>query len=279
MSEHLERTIPVPSNKPIGILDSGFGGLTVVAEVIRQLPQENIIYVGDNLRCPYGSRKPEEVRQFLFEITDFLRSKGVKMILIACNTATAVGLSEAGARYDIPVLGVISPGSRAAITATKNGHVGVIGTEVTINSDAYRKEMHRINPLLRVVNLACPPFVELVESDRTESELAKQVVAQYLAPLSKSGLDTLILGCTHYPLLSERIAEVMGEGVQLISSAEETAREASTILAVSKQLNDQNLSPDYQFFTTDDAEYFRQVGSRWLKRAIRVSQIDLSGNS
>lgn len=260
----------MPSKKPIGILDSGFGGLTVVGEVIRQLPQENIVYVGDNHRCPYGSRKPEEVRQFLFEIIDFLCAEDVKMIIIACNTATAVGLAEASARYDIPVLGVISPGSRAAITATKNGQVGVIGTEVTIQSNAYAKAMHRINPLLNVVNLACPPFVDLVEKDQTDSMEAHQIVGQYLTPLKQSGLDTLILGCTHYPLLSERIAEVMGEDVQLISSAEETAREASTVLSLAGELNDQNLHPQYTFYTTGDPVYFAQVGSRWLKRSIEV---------
>lgn len=260
----------MPSKKPIGILDSGFGGLTVVGEVIRQLPQENIVYVGDNIRCPYGSRKPEEVRQFLFEIIDFLCAQDVKMIIIACNTATAVGLAEASLRYSIPVLGVITPGSRAAITATKNGQVGVIGTEVTIRSNAYAKEMHRINPQLNVVNLACPPFVDLVEKDQTESPAAKQIVSKYLAPLKQRGLDTLILGCTHYPLLSARISEVMGDAVQLISSAEETAREASTVLSLALELNDQNLNPVYTFYTTGDPVYFRQVGSRWLKRPIEV---------
>jgi glutamate racemase len=211
----------------------------------------------------------------LFEIMDFLCEQDVKMILIACNTATAVGLADAVVRYPVPVLGVISPGSRAAITATKNGRVGVIGTEVTVQSDAYRREMHRINPQLNVVNLACPPFVDLVEKDRTGTDKARQVVNEYLTPLKGHGLDTLILGCTHYPLLSDRIAEVMGEGVQLISSAEETAREASTVLAMSQQLGNDNPNPSYQFYTTGDAEYFQNVGSRWLKREIEVRQIEL----
>jgi glutamate racemase len=268
----------VSSAKPIGILDSGFGGLTVVGEVIRQLPQENIIYVGDNARCPYGSRDPEEVRQFLFEIMDFLAEQDVKMILIACNTATAAGLEAARRRYDIPVLGVITPGSRAAISATKTGRVGVIGTEVTIRSDAYKREMHRINPRLTVINQACPPFVQLVEEDRTTGEEAREVVESYLAPLRDFQIDTLILGCTHYPLLSPVIAEVMGEGVELISSAEETAREASTVLADRHQLNNHNPHPVYVFYTTGDPDYFQKIGSRWLNREIDVRAMALGSS-
>lgn len=261
------------SEKPIGLLDSGFGGLTVVGEVIRQLPQENLVYVGDNARCPYGHREPDEVRRFLFEIMDFLCEQEVKMIVIACNTATAAGLDEARKRYDIPVLGVITPGSRAAISATKTGRIGVIGTEGTIRSDAYRQEIHRINPRLNVINRACPSFVPLVEEDCTDSLEAHRLVQSNLLPLRRDEIDTLILGCTHYPLLAPLIGDVMGDGVQLISSAEETAREASTLLSVRHQLNDNNLHPEYKFYTTGDADYFRAVGGRWLKREIEVSPI------
>ena len=263
------------SRKPIGVLDSGFGGLTVVGELIRQLPQENIIYVGDNQRCPYGSLDPEEVRRYLFEIMDFLVAQDVKMIIIACNTATAAGLEAAHQRYAVPVIGVITPGSRAAISATKSGRVGVIGTDVTIQSDAYRREMHRINPRLDVVNRACPPFVRLVEEDIAESDEAKEMVASYLHPMKKENIDTLILGCTHYPLLAPVIGEVMGESVQLINSAEETAREASTVLSVIHKLCDQNLDPDYHFYTSGDPAWFATVGSRWLKRPIRVDRVTL----
>jgi glutamate racemase len=268
----------VCSDKPIGLLDSGLGGLTVVGEVIRQLPQENLIYVGDNARCPYGGREPAEVRRFLFEIMDFLYEQGVKMIIIACNTATAAGLVEAKKRYDIPVLGVITPGSRAAISATKSGRIGVIGTDVTIQSDAYRKEIHRINPRLNVINRACPPFVPLVENDALNCEETRSIVGSYLTPLSHAEIDTLILGCTHYPLLAPLIGGVMGERVQLISSAEETAREASTLLSVSHQLNDNNLHPEYKFYTSGDCEHFRTVGGRWLNREIEVSSVMLGQN-
>jgi glutamate racemase len=263
------------SSKPIGVLDSGFGGLTVVGELIRQLPQENILYVGDNQRCPYGSRAPEEVRRFLFQIMDFLVQQDVKMIIIACNTATAVGLEAARQRYDVPVLGVITPGSRAAISATQTGRVGVIGTEVTIQSDAYRREIHRINPRLEVINRSCPPFVRLVEEDIVQTAKAREIVAEYLEPLRQEGIDTLILGCTHYPLLAPVIGEVMGEGVQLISSAEETAREASTVLSVQDQLCNHNLQPDYRFYTSGDPKWFATVGSRWLKRPIQVERVVL----
>ncbi|ARU63341.1 glutamate racemase [Tumebacillus avium] len=263
------------SKQPIGLLDSGFGGLTVASEVLRQLPQENILYVGDNLRCPYGSREPDEVKRYLFQIMDFLAEQGVKMIIIACNTATAAGLEEARTRYKIPVLGVITPGSRAAISATQSERVGVIGTDVTIQSDSYRREIHRLNPRLYVVNQSCPPFVQLVEEDRTEAPEAHPLVASYLAPLQQEGIDTLILGCTHYPLLAPLIGEVMGEGVKLISSAEETAREASTILQLKHLLNADNPAPQHRFFTTGDADYFQRVGSRWLKREIDVTGIVL----
>ncbi|MGZ4122644.1 MAG: glutamate racemase [Tumebacillaceae bacterium] len=266
------------SDKPIGLLDSGLGGLTVMGEVIRQLPQENLIYVGDSARCPYGGREPEEVRRFLFEIMDFLCEQEVKMIIIACNTATAAGLVEAKKRYDIPVLGVITPGSRAAISATKSGRIGVIGTDGTIRSDAYRKEIHRINPRLNVINRACPPFVPLVEQDEIEGQDAHDIISTYLEPLSQAEIDTLILGCTHYPLLAPLISGVMGERVQLISSAEETAREASTVLSVSHQLNDNNLHPEYKFYTSGDCEHFRTVGGRWLNREIEVSPVVLGQN-
>jgi glutamate racemase len=265
----------VSSTKPIGILDSGFGGLTVVGEVLRQLPQENILYVGDKARCPYGSRPLEEVKKFLFEIMDFLVDQGVKMIIIACNTATAAGLEEARHRYSIPVVGVIVPGSRAAISTTKTGRIGVIGTENTINSDAYRRELHRINPRLFVTNRACKPFVQLVEEDLTETDEARQIVEEYLSSVRELDIDTLILGCTHYPLLAPVIASVMGEQVELINSAEETAREASTVLSVKHQLNENNPSPQHQFFTTGDPEYFRKVGGRWLHMDIDVTRIEL----
>lgn len=264
----------VVRNCPIGCLDSGFGGLTVVKEMMRQLPRENLIYVGDNARCPYGSRDLNEVKMFTFEIMDFLMSQQVKMIVIACNTATAACLPEARERYPVPVLGVITPGSRAAISVSKTGCIGVIGTEVTISSDAYTRELHRINPRLQVVSHACPPFVPIVEEDRIRDPETQTIVNKYLEPFKQSNMDTLILGCTHYPLLSPVIQKAVGSQVQLISSAEETAREASTILAERDLLNDRNVEADYTFYTTGSVERFHTIGERWLGFPIHVEEIE-----
>jgi glutamate racemase len=263
-------------SNPIGCLDSGFGGLTVVKEIMRQLPREDLIYVGDNARCPYGSRDPEEVKAFTFEIMDFLMKKQVKMIVIACNTATAACLPEARERYPIPVIGVITPGSRAAISASKSGRIGVIGTEVTIASEAYTRELHRINPHLQVVAKACPPFVPIVEEDRIHREETKQVVREYLEPFRQKGIDTLILGCTHYPLLAPIIQQTVGPHVQLISSAEETAREASVVLAERDLLNEGNVQANYQFYTTGSVERFHVIGERWLGCSIQVEPIEFA---
>ncbi|GIM44651.1 glutamate racemase [Collibacillus ludicampi] len=263
-------------SNPIGCLDSGYGGLTVVKELMRQLPREDLVYVGDNARCPYGSRDPEEVKAFTFEIMDFLMEKNVKMIVIACNTATAVCLPEARERYPIPVIGVITPGSRAAIFASKTGRIGVIGTEVTIASHAYTRELHRINPRLHVVAKACPPFVPIVEEDRIQSDETKQIVREYLEPIQQMDIDTLILGCTHYPLLSQVIQNTVGPHVQLISSAEETAREASVVLSERDLLNEGNLHATYEFYTTGSVERFHAVGERWLGFPIHVEKIAFS---
>ncbi len=251
----------------------------MVKEIFRQLPQENLIYVGDNARCPYGSRPPQQVREFAFEIMDFLLEFGVKMIIIACNTATAASLSEAKNRYAVPVLGVITPGSRAAISATRTGRIGVIGTEVTVSTGAYAREIHRINPRLQVVSQACPPFVPIVEEGTIHSPQTEQAVAQYLAPLQREMIDTLILGCTHYPLLQPVIQKVLGEQVQLISSAEETAREASLILAERNLLNDHNMRPVHRFFTSGDRNLFSRIAERWLGQPVAVESWDLQALS
>ncbi|MFC4767519.1 glutamate racemase [Effusibacillus consociatus] len=263
------------SSKPVGLFDSGVGGLTVVREMFRQLPQEDLIYVGDNARCPYGSRPPEQVRQFSFQIMDFLVDLGVKMIIIACNTATAASLNEARERYSIPILGVITPGSRAAISSTRTGRIGVIGTEVTVRIGAYAREIHRINPRLQVVSQACPPFVKIVEEGDMYSEHARRVVEEYLAPLKREMIDVLILGCTHYPILGPVIQNVAGDRVQLISSAEETAREASLILADRNLLNNHNLQPVHKFYTTGDTEHFAEIAERWLEHPVSLESLVL----
>ncbi|MGX1825295.1 glutamate racemase, partial [Heyndrickxia sporothermodurans] len=209
-------------NQPIGIIDSGVGGLTVVKEVLKQLPNESIIYVGDTARCPYGPRPVDEVKAYTWQMTRFLLKRNIKMLVIACNTATAVVLDEIRTELKIPVLGVIYPGARAALKNTKGFNIGVLGTIGTIKSGAYEKALKSINRKVSITSLACPKFVPLVESGEYKSSIAKKIVAESLAPIQKSGIDTLILGCTHYPLLEGLIKNVMGSEVKVISSGDET---------------------------------------------------------
>ncbi|KAB2338759.1 glutamate racemase [Cytobacillus depressus] len=254
---------------PIGIIDSGVGGLTVAKEVMRQLPKEKIIYLGDTARCPYGPRPGDEVKAFTWEISRFLLSKEIKMLIIACNTATAVALDEIRNQLPIPVIGVISPGARAAIKKTKNNSIGVIGTEGTIKSGAYEKALQQINSHLEIHSLACPKFVPLVESGEYEGTLAEKVVVETLKPFKDKGMDTLILGCTHYPLLEPLVKKAVNDQVSIISSGDETAREASTILYHYRLLNGSSKEPDHQFFTTGSADIFTRIASKWLDVPIK----------
>jgi glutamate racemase len=264
-------------NQPIGIMDSGVGGLTVAKEVMRQLPNENIIYIGDTARCPYGPRPVEEVKQFTWEMTEFLLKKDIKMLIIACNTATAAAMEELKAKLKIPVLGVIHPGARAALKNSKNLQIGVIGTEGTVKSKAYEMALHSINERVEVVSLACPKFVPLVESEEFNSSIAKKVVAETLRPLKGKNLDTLILGCTHYPLLGPLISNYMGKNVKVISSGDETAREASVILQHTGMNNKSKERPTYTFYTTGSKEIFGRIASTWLERELDdVHSIKLS---
>ena len=253
----------------IAMLDSGVGGLTVVKEVIRQLPREKIIYFGDTARSPYGPRSAEEVRQFTREIVDYLIQFNPKMIVIACNTATAVALEDIRARVSIPVVGVIHPGARAAIAGTKSGYIGVIGTAGTIKSKAYEQALRRLSPHVEVISQACPQFVPLVERGMFRAEETWQVVRESLSAIRATPIDTLVLGCTHYPFLAEPIQEVMGSDVVLINSAEETAREVSTILHDKNQLADLDELPVHQFFCSGDSEIFQQITLDWLGPQLR----------
>ncbi|WP_282597706.1 glutamate racemase [Bacillus sp. REN3] len=263
-------------NKPIGIIDSGVGGLTVAKEVMRQLPYEEIIYLGDTARCPYGPRPVEEVKKFTWEMTRFLLGKNIKMLVIACNTATAVVLEEIREKLSIPVLGVINPGARTAIKVTDNYRIGIIGTIGTVKSRAYEHALKAINRSAFVESLACPKFVPLVESGEYDGPVAKKVVTETLEPLIGKGLDTLILGCTHYPLLEPLIKDVMGEGIQVISSGEETAREVSTILDHNDMFADRDELPVHSFYTTGSRTIFSNIASQWLERPIdQVEKIKL----
>ncbi|AFH60943.1 glutamate racemase [Paenibacillus caseinilyticus] len=257
----------------IAILDSGVGGLTVAKEVMRQLPQEKIIYFGDTARTPYGPRGAEEVARFTHQIVDYLLQFGPKMIVIACNTATAVALEEIRARVPIPVIGVIHPGARAAIKTTRNQMVGVIGTEGTIRSHAYEQALRQIAPQIEVVSRACPSLVPLVEKGEFLTEHTRHVVEESLRELRLIPMDCLILGCTHYPFLTEVIGEVMGPEVTLISSAEETAREISTILYHKGLLASTGTMPVHQFFCSGDPRMFKSIAQTWLNEQIKVTPV------
>lgn len=262
-------------NRPIGFLDSGVGGLTVVKELMRQLPDEEIIFVGDSRRAPYGPRPAEQIRQFTWELVNFLLSKDVKMIVFACNTATAVAWEAVKAKLDIPVLGVILPGTSAAIKATTNGKIGILGTEMTIRSDIYQKKIHLLSPNLIVHSLACPKFVPLVESNEITSSVAKKVVYETLTPLVNQ-VDTLVLGCTHYPLLKPIIQNVMGKSVKLIDSGAECVRDISVLLNYF-EINHERavLAKPHQFYTTASAQSFDTIAENWLHMPVNSRIIRL----
>lgn len=264
------------NNNPIGIFDSGVGGLTVVSEIIKELPQENLIYFGDTMRLPYGPRNLSQVRNFVFEIIEYLQTQEVKLIIVACNTATAAGLAEAQGYFSLPIVGVIEPGARGAVQATRNRKIGVIGTRGTILSNAYSEAIRTFDAGVTVYSAACPKFVEIVEqgiiSDANFLSPKIYLLAKsYLTPLLHAGIDTLILGCTHYPLLRELLHRLCGEEVVLISSAEETALEVKAILERKGQLRKKDSSPpSYRFVTTGDVGQFMALGSRFLGRPIRT---------
>lgn len=251
-------------NNPIGVIDSGVGGLTVAREVIRQLPMEEVIYIGDNARCPYGPRPREEVRRFTLELINFLVSRNVKMIVIACNTATAAVLDDIEGQFDVPIIGVIGPGARAAIKNTKNLSVGVIGTIGTINSRAYETELRGIHPSVNITSVACPKFVPIVESGQRDGVVVEKVVRESLFEFKATNIDVLVLGCTHYPILEGVISRVLGPSVKVVSSGDETAREVSTILYHNKLLKKSGNTPVHQFYTTGSRRMFKKIAVEWL---------------
>lgn len=262
-------------DQPIGIIDSGVGGLTVVKEVMRQLPKEEILYIGDTARCPYGPRPEEEVKTFTWQLAQACLERNVKMLIIACNTATAFALEEIQERVPIPVIGVIYPGARAALKATRNDRIGVIGTVGTIRSEAYVKALKKINPNVRAHGLACPRFVPLVEEGLLEDAGTRKIVEETLSPLKGLGIDTIVLGCTHYPLLRPVIRDVMGKEIAVICSAEETAREVSALLYFNDMLYTGDRLPHHRFLTTDLRPAFARTASRWLSKEIVVDVLSL----
>ena len=247
----------------IGIFDSGVGGLTVLHALLEALPHEDLVYLGDTGRYPYGTKSAETVTRYSIENVDFLIAKGIKLLVVACNTASSVALDALAARYPVPVVGVIEPGARAAAARTRNGRVGVIGTEATIASGAYTTALRAVKPGLEIYTRPCPLLVALAEEGWVEGPIPQSVVETYLATLQKSGIDTLVLGCTHYPLLKAVIAGVMGERVALVDSAEETARAVAALLAA-RGLARRRGAGSTSFFVTDVPDRFIRIGQRFL---------------
>lgn len=251
---------------PIGIFDSGIGGLTVLREITRLLPGEETIYLGDTARVPYGSKSRETVLRYSREVAAFLRKHGVKMIVAACNTASAYAVEQLKGELDIPVTGVIEPGARAACEATKTGRVGVIGTAGTVKSGAYVAAIRAMDPKVTTFVKACPLFVPLVEEGWADDAITTAIAQRYLAELIEAGIDTLVLGCTHYPLLKNTIARVAGPGVTLIDSAAATGVEVARVLKEKDILRDGPAAGHdaHRFFVTDSPETFTSVGSRFF---------------
>jgi glutamate racemase len=264
--------------KAIGIFDSGIGGLTVLKEIMAALPEENTIYLGDTARVPYGIRSPETVTRYSFENTHFLLSQEIKLLVVACNTASAVSLDAVKKEFPLPVIGVLGPGARAAASATKSRKVGVIGTEATIGSGAYEKAIRKLDPGIEVRSLACPLFVPLVEEGWIDNDAAELVAGKYLAPLRGSGIDTLVLGCTHYPLLKSVISAVIGPGVTLIDSATETAKEVVAVLDQLKWHRPGNGPVVRKYFVTDTPARFEKVGKLFLGDSdLTAEQVKVGG--
>ena len=264
--------------RPIGIFDSGAGGLTVLHECLVTLPHENFVYLGDGARCPYGPRPREEIGRFAFEIASYLEQSGVKLIVAACNSATAAALPELQERLAVPIVGVLAPEAHAAVQATRNRRIGVLATAATVASGRYEEAVHALDAGVKVVSVACPRLVPLIEAGGTNQEL-DQAVREYAAPLRSERVDTVILGCTHYPLIRRVFERVLGRGTTLVFSAEETAREVAETLVRKGIENDPALEGATRFLTTGPADEFRALGERFLQLPIsqvgRVAVADL----
>ena len=250
--------------KPIGVFDSGIGGLTVVKELIKLLPYENLVYFGDTARVPYGVKSRETIIKFSLENTLFLLQHNVKMIVVACNTSSSLALPFIRQHFKIPIIGVILPGAKEAVYATKNGRIGVIGTRATINSGAYEQEIKRLDSGVKVFSAACPMFVPIVEENWVNDDVALRVAEKYLMPLKAKKIDTLILGCTHYPLLKPKIQAIVGKGVRLIDSAQQVASEVRQVLIQEGLLNKQTVKATRDYFVSDEVAIFANVASRFL---------------
>ncbi len=256
------------ARQPIGVFDSGIGGLTVVKALIEDLPSESIVYFGDTARVPYGTKSKSTIVKFSLENVEFLLRFGVKCIVIACNTSSSWALPTLRKYFKVPIIGVIRPGALAAVRQTRAKRIGVIGTSATIKSLAYETAIHRLDPTIKVFSQSCPLFVPLVEEGWLNGTVSRHVAEKYLEPLMRHRIDTLILGCTHYPLLASTIRSVLGPQVVLVDSARQTAVEVRGVLTGSDTLNGRRGRPRYRFFVTDEPHHFRRLGHRFLGTVI-----------
>lgn len=265
------------NDMPIGVFDSGVGGLTVAREIMRQLPQESMVYFGDTARVPYGSKSEDTIIRYSRQIIRFLLTKHVKAIVIACNTASALALDAVREEFDIPIIGVVAPGARAAGAATENKKIGVIGTEATVKSEIYTKLIQKEDPQISVVGRACPLFVPLVEEGFAKHKITQEVIEIYLSDLRESDIDTLILGCTHYPLLRSRIREYMGDEIHLVNPAYETAMDLKRLLEAESMKkgslgNGREEHGEYSFYVSDAADKFKQFANSILPYDIETTK-------
>ncbi len=262
-------------NLPIGVFDSGVGGLTVLAELQQQLPNESYIYLGDMARLPYGTKSPETIERYSLQICDYLIQRGIKMLVVACNTASALALPTLQAqRPHLPIIGVLHPGARAACATTRTGHIAVIATEATVNSQSYTHAIHLIQPEINVVSASCSLFVALAEEGWTNSHISAAIAREYLNPLLKDPIDTLVLGCTHFPVLSDTIKANISPQIKLVNSAIATAEEVSQSLE-HHQLNTQNKISTVEFLVTDSPNRFIKTSQFFLPYTIESHHVTL----
>lgn len=259
--------------RPIGVFDSGIGGLTVVSALREILPNETIHYLGDTARLPYGGKSAATVERYSLEITDLLLQENCKAIVVACNTASALALPRLEESVPVPVMGVIRPGAEAAVAATRNGHIGVIGTRATIGSGAYERAISALDPSVRLTVRACPLFVPLIEEGWLEGEITERVIRQYLSPLLNDGIDTLVLGCTHYPLLRGAIGKIAGEKVRLVDSAHNCAIATSQLLESEQLRRNSSIPGSLSVALTDQPDVFLDVARRALQLEIGKVQV------
>ncbi len=255
-------------NRPIGIFDSGVGGLTVMREIMEQLPYENIIYLGDTARIPYGSKSEQTIKKFSYQCSSFLESKNVKTIVIACNTASSIALEHLKKSFDIPIIGVIDPGARSAAAATQTGRIGVIGTIATINSNAYQAKIMEYRHDAEVIGIPCPLFVPIVEEGWEYTNVAELTAEKYLDELIEHDVDALVLGCTHYPILRHTIKKVVGPNIKLVNPAYETARDLKILLEEKNLLKENFERARYEYYASDAPERLRRIGGNFLKKEI-----------